>query len=82
MKFETAQGIIQSFAAKYPSAESIPDKEVPASFDPRNVEGYDFTGKVRDQSKCGSCYQMSMAQVIESRLKFRTGQDVPMLSTQ
>jgi len=24
-----------------------------------NIEGFDFTGKVRDQGSCGSCYTVS-----------------------
>jgi hypothetical protein len=42
--------------------------------------GYDFTGKVRDQGGCGSCYTMSFIQVMESRLKMTTGKDPGALS--
>jgi hypothetical protein len=40
-------------------AEQIPDSAIPESFDLSNIEGYDFTGKIRDQGPCGSCYTMS-----------------------
>lgn len=32
---------------------------IPDSFDLRNINGYDFTGPVRDQSECGSCFTMA-----------------------
>jgi len=35
------------------------DKNLPESWDWRNVEGYDFTSKMRDQAACGSCYAVS-----------------------
>jgi len=44
---------------KYKTAEEIPDKEVPQDFDLSNIDGFDFTGKVRDQGSCGSCYTVS-----------------------
>jgi hypothetical protein len=44
---------------KYKTAEEIPDSEIPKNFDLSNIDGYDFTGKVRDQGSCGSCYTVS-----------------------
>jgi len=56
---------------KYPDFESIPDHAIPDSYDLRNIDGYDFTGKVRDQGPCGSCYTMAFIQAVESRLKYK-----------
>ena len=58
----------------------IPDSELPEQHDWRNVEGYDFTGPVRDQKACGSCYAFAFTQSMESKLKVKYGQDVPLLS--
>lgn len=49
----------------------MPDSVIPESFDLRNINGYDFTGNVRDQSECGSCFTMAFIQAIESRLKYK-----------
>ena len=51
-------------------------------FDLRNVGGQDFTGGVRDQGNCGSCYSFSFLQVVESRIKQRYGKAVERLSPQ
>ena len=71
--FKQALEKAQSFMVNYKSSEEIPDDELPESLDWSNFEGYDFTGDVRDQSACGSCYTMSFTQVIESRLKMKYG---------
>jgi Fe-S cluster biogenesis protein NfuA len=47
------------------------------SFDLRNVDGFDFTGKIRDQGGCGSCYTVAFTQAVESKLKVKYGKDVP-----
>lgn len=41
---------------EYKKPEDIPDHLVPDDYDFRNINGYDFTGKLRDQGPCGSCY--------------------------
>jgi len=64
----------------YPNAQDIPDSELPESLDFRNIDGYDFTSKFRDQGHCGSCYTISMTQVAEARLKVKYGQEAPQLS--
>ena len=46
------------------------------------MEGYDFTGGVRDQKACGSCYAFAFTQAVESKLKVKYGQEVPQLSPQ
>lgn len=54
---------------KFADPSAIPQDKVPESFDLRNISGFDFTGKVRDQGGCASCYTMSFIQVVESRLR-------------
>lgn len=58
---------------------------IPTTWDFRNIGGYDFTGDVRDQLECGSCYTLGFIQAIEARLKLKyahKGQSIPTLSTQ
>jgi C1A family cysteine protease len=57
--FDAALKKAQHFLNEYPSASEIADSELPESFDWRNVGGFDFTGEVRDQAVCGSCYIFS-----------------------
>ena len=73
---------IEALRKKYKTADEIPDKEVPQDYDLSNIEGFDFTGKVRDQGSCGSCYTVSFVQAVESRLKYNTGKDSGPLSAQ
>lgn len=80
--FSKALTKAQSFSKKYRTADEIPDHEIPKSFDLTSIDGYDFTGPVRDQGPCGSCYTVSFTQVIESRLKLKYGREVPQLSPQ
>lgn len=70
----------QSYGKKYKTSDEIPDSEIPLNYDFSNIEGYDFTGPIRDQGACGSCYTVSFTQVMESRLKLKYGKDVPELS--
>ena len=44
--------------------------------------GYDFTGPIRNQYACGSCYTVAFTQVVEARLKLKYGKEVPELSPQ
>ena len=71
---------VQSYAKKYKTADDIPDSEIPESLNFANIDGFDFTGPIRDQGACGSCYTVSFTQVIESRLKMKYGKDMPTLS--
>lgn len=57
----------------YKSPELIPDSAVPQEYDFRNIGGYDFTGPLRDQAECGSCYTMGFVQSVEARLKLKFG---------
>jgi len=80
--FEQAHASVRSWSETYSSAQAIPTDKVPEVYDLRNVEGNDFTGAVRDQERCGSCYALSFIQSIESRLKMKYGKDIPQLSVQ
>lgn len=70
-EFSNATLYVQSWRNKYMTIDDIPDSEIPKTYDLRNINGYDFTGNVRDQGPCGSCYTMSFIQSIESRLKYK-----------
>lgn len=63
----------QKWRKQYPNAQEIPDAEIPEAYDFRNINGYDFTGPVRDQGKCGSCYTVAFIQSVEARLKLKYG---------
>jgi hypothetical protein len=70
----------QRWQRHYKNPEEIPDELVPSKYDPRNINGYDFTGEIRDQRECGSCYTLGFIQVAESRLKLKyadKGAEVP-----
>jgi len=41
----------------------MPDSVIP--------KGYDFTGPLRNQKGCGSCYTMGFIQTIEARMKLK-----------
>lgn len=66
----------------YNRSDAIPDKELPHNFDLRDVGGFDFTGKIRDQAECGSCYTQAFIQTVQSRLMYKYGKQVPELSVQ
>jgi len=68
----------------YKTPDHIPDNLVPDSYDFRNIGGYDFTGPLRDQAECGSCYTMGFIQSVEARMKLKFGHlgDQPPLSPQ
>ena len=38
----------QRWAKNFKTADDIPDSMIPDSYDFRNLDGYDFTGEVRD----------------------------------
>lgn len=72
----------QKWRKQYSSAQDIPSSSIPDSYDFRNINGYDFTGPVRDQGKCGSCYTVAFVQAAEARLKLKYGKQIPVLSAQ
>lgn len=81
-KFSEALQHAQSWAKKYAKSEDIPDEMLPETFDLRNINGFDFTGSIRDQGRCGSCYTVAFTQAIESRLLLKYGKKVPSISPQ
>lgn len=56
--FYSAVGEAQKWMKKYNKPDEIPDSLIPREWDFRNIGGYDFTGPVRDQLECGSCYTL------------------------
>lgn len=79
-EFQAAMTMVNKYQKKYNTTAQIPAKEIPQAYDLRNINGFDFTGKVRDQEGCGSCYTMSFIQAVESRIKSTLGKDVDQLS--
>lgn len=79
-KFKSALEKAQKWQKNYSHADKIPDSEIPESYDFRNLDGFDFTSKFRDQGHCGSCYTISFTQVMEARLKLKYGQQPPIIS--
>lgn len=79
--FKKALEAAQKFQ-QYSAYTEIPDSELPEQFDWRDVEGYDFTGKIRDQSGCGSCYTIAFTQAVEARMQIKYGEKAPQMSPQ
>jgi hypothetical protein len=61
----------QKWSKKFKNADDMPDADIPSSWDFRNIGGYDYTGKLRDQGACGSCFTMGFIQTIEARMKLK-----------
>jgi C1A family cysteine protease len=66
-----AIGEAQFWRNKYHDIDEIPNEYIPQRFDLRNIKGFDFTGPLRDQSECGSCFTMAYVQAIEGRLRLK-----------
>lgn len=81
-EFKETLNNVRSWAQNYKTADEIKDKDIPESYDFSNFNGYDFTGPIRDQGPCGSCYTVSFTQVAESRLMMKHGKPVDQLSPQ
>lgn len=71
----------QSFGKKYQSIDDMPDSMVPEKWDFRNIKGYDYTGELRDQGACGSCFTMGFVQTIEARMKLKYAQQAKKLES-
>mmetsp|Transcript_42347 Transcript_42347/g.64975 ORF Transcript_42347/g.64975 Transcript_42347/m.64975 type:complete len:235 (+) Transcript_42347:945-1649(+) len=82
--FSSAVAQAQKWMLKYKSPDEIPDSSIPLEYDYRNLSGYDFTGPVRDQEECGSCYTLGFIQAVEARLKLKYAgrAQIPQLSPQ
>ncbi|KAJ6219535.1 hypothetical protein RDWZM_005347 [Blomia tropicalis] len=68
-----------------PASEEIKEKvrQLPESFDWRNVNGINYVSPVRDQGKCGSCYIFSSMAQLEARVRIATNNsEQPIFSTQ
>jgi cathepsin C len=64
-------------------APRLAAKDVPASFDWRNVSGVNFVSPVRSQGSCGSCYAFASAGMMEARIRVRSNnKQQPILSPQ
>jgi len=62
---------------------NIPDKDIPPSYDWRNVNGVNYVSAVEHQRRCGSCYVFAAKGMIESRIRIATNNTVrPILSAQ
>ena len=46
--------------------------DLPLAFDWRSVEGVSYDSKVRKQGDCGSCYAISVASMVESRIRIKS----------
>lgn len=71
--YEKALEKVQSWSKSYTSIHEMPNEHIPEVYDLRNIGGHDFTGPVRDQEHCGSCYGLSFIQSLENRLKMKHG---------
>lgn len=69
--WQSAVAKAQKWRNKYSQPDEIPDSMVPSEWDFRNIGGYDFTGKVRDQLECGSCYTLGFIQAVEARMNLK-----------
>ena len=51
-------------------------RELPESFDWRDVDGVNYMPPLREQGSCGSCFVFGSIAMAESRFKILTGKDV------
>ena len=68
------------------SSNKIPDtsrRQLPSSWDWRNVNGVNYVSDVRNQGGCGSCYAFSSMGMLEARIRILTNNTLtPVFSTQ
>eukprot|EP00359_Climacostomum_virens_P003150 CAMPEP_0204917340 /NCGR_PEP_ID=MMETSP1397-20131031/14927_1 /ASSEMBLY_ACC=CAM_ASM_000891 /TAXON_ID=49980 /ORGANISM="Climacostomum Climacostomum virens, Strain Stock W-24" /LENGTH=525 /DNA_ID=CAMNT_0052090137 /DNA_START=604 /DNA_END=2179 /DNA_ORIENTATION=+ len=63
--------------------ESIPADGLPEAWDWADINGVSYVSKPREQGDCGSCYTISTVEMLESRLRIKTGDlDMELLSEQ
>jgi C1A family cysteine protease len=69
--------------AKEVKKSTKPKRDIPTSFDWRNISGTNFVSPVRDQGSCGSCYSFGSAGMMEARIRIASNnQQQPIISTQ
>ena len=81
-EFVKALEYAQQWQKKYATADEIPDSEIPQEHDFRNIQGYDFTGDILNQGRCGSCYTVAFTQAVNARLKLRYGKEFESVAPQ
>ena len=59
VKKKQAKEELDKWRVTYKKPSDIPNSEIPASFDLREINGFNFAGKIRDQQSCGSCHAHS-----------------------
>ncbi len=59
-----------------PSTKSSKGTAIPRAFDWRNVEGVNFLFDVIDQGECGSCYSISVRDMIQTRLAIASNNSI------
>ena len=69
--FKKTLKIAQKFL-KVPLAEVNLD-DLEAEFNWEDLNGYDFSGRIIDQGKCGSCFLLATNGMLESRIKIWEG---------
>ncbi|XP_039257750.2 dipeptidyl peptidase 1-like [Styela clava] len=58
-------------------------KDLPDSYDWRNVGGVDYVSPIRNQGQCGSCYTFASMGMLEARIRIRSNNSqTPVFSTQ
>jgi cathepsin C len=63
--------------------DSIPAEALPKAWDWADIDGVNYVSQPREQGDCGSCYTISTVEMLESRLRIKTGQlDIELLSEQ
>jgi len=53
--------------------EKLSLDDLETEFNWENLNGYDFTGRIIDQGRCGSCYLLATNGMLESRIKVWEG---------
>jgi len=54
----------------------LPTRDLPESFDWRDVNGTDFTTPIKNQGSCGSCWAFATVAPLECNIKIKDGDEV------
>ena len=69
--------------AKVKTSTLLGARDLPDSFDWRNVSGVNYLSPIRNQGNCGSCYAFGSMAMLEARIRIITNGSVqPVFSTQ